>query len=246
MRPVIAIDGPAGSGKSTLARSLGDVLGLDMLDTGAMYRAATLKVISVMGKESSIPDGESSYESWKLHVAEIVKECVIAVGSRVMLDGRDVTEDIRTDQVDRVVSFVASIPALREDLVSRQRQWIAAHDGGVVEGRDIGTVVCPDAGLKVYLTASIKSRTERRAVERDIGERVELESMIDKRDKLDMKRPMGALPSIELAALAESTKGDNMMVIDSTGYDAADVLNMVLTRLERIGIYSPSKGEAPR
>ncbi len=245
MRPVVAIDGPAGSGKSTLARSLGEVLGLDVLDTGAMYRAATLRVIAVMGEDLPTPVGESRDDSWKLHVAEVVRECVIDVDSRVRLDGLDVTEDIRTDRVDQVVSIVASIPVLREDLVSRQRQWIYAHGGGVVEGRDIGTVVYPDADLKVYLTASIESRAERRAIEKAIGEKAEIESMIDRRDKLDMSRATGALPSIEMTALAASGKENNIMVIDSTEHNADDVLNMVLSRLEHIGIYRFSKTEVP-
>lgn len=241
MGSIIAIDGPAGSGKSTLARSLGDVLGLHVLDTGAMYRAAALKVIYVMGKEQSGTLTEvSSDKSWSLHVAEIVKKSVIVIEDRVSLDGQDVTEEIRTDQVDGFVSFVASIPAVRKDLVSRQRQWIAMHNGGVVEGRDIGTVVCPDADLKIYLTASIEARAERRAGERTTGERAKLESMIDRRDELDMNRSTGALPSLELAALAESAGRDDMIVIDSTEHDASDVLSIVLARLEKVGIHPPS------
>ncbi len=242
MGPIIAIDGTAGSGKSTLAKSLGKILGLHVLDTGAMYRAAALKVLSVMGEErpetlTKVPDDES----WSLQVAEIVKESVIVIEDRVSLDGQDVTKEIRTDRVDRFVSFVASIPAVREDLVSRQRQWIAIHNGGVVEGRDIGTVVCPNADLKVYLTASIEARAERRAAERATGERAELESMIDRRDALDMNRSTGALPSLELVASAESNGRDDIIVIDSTEYNASDVLSRVLTRLETIGIHPPSR-----
>ncbi|MHB8263697.1 MAG: (d)CMP kinase [Acidimicrobiales bacterium] len=163
MCPVISIDGPAGSGKSTLARSLGERLSLDVLDTGAMYRVAALLVLR-RGIGSTLSTSDASDEQ----VASLIRGCSIEVGPRVLLDGTDVTDAIRMHEVDMIVSYVAAIPAVREDLVARQRAWITAHNGCVVEGRDIGTVVAPDADLKVFLIASDEARIARRAAERGV------------------------------------------------------------------------------
>ena len=140
---VIAIDGPAGSGKSTIARRLADRLGLDYLDTGAMYRAVTF---AALRRGIDPADGAD--------VAAIVGDLELEVGpDGVVVDGVDATIEIRGPEVTRAVSLVAANPEVRTDMVRRQRAWTVERGGGVLEGRDIGTVVFPDALLKVYLTA---------------------------------------------------------------------------------------------
>ena len=152
---VIAIDGPAGSGKSTIARRLADRLGLDYLDTGAMYRAVTFAALR-RGIDPS--DGED--------VARMTRRLELAVSpDSVEVDGVDATIEIRGPEVTRAVSIVSANPAVREELVRRQREWAAARGGGVMEGRDIGSVVFPDAELKVYLTARPEVRADRRSKE---------------------------------------------------------------------------------
>jgi cytidylate kinase len=144
---VIAIDGPAGAGKSSVARAVAERLGFTYLDTGAMYRAVALAAVE-RGKE---PAG----------VAEAID---LDVGERVVLDGRDVTEAIRTPEVSAGASKVASDPGVRAALVRRQQEILQTGDW-VAEGRDIGTVVAPDAAVKVFLTASPEERARRRAAE---------------------------------------------------------------------------------
>ncbi len=129
---VVAIDGPAGAGKSTLAQAVADHLGLERLDTGAMYRAVAWQALA----RGVDPDDADA-------VAELARRLTIEVGDRVTVDGRDVTGEIRTAAVDRAVSAVAANPEVRATLVARQRQWVAERGAGVVEGRDIGTVVLP-------------------------------------------------------------------------------------------------------
>ena len=132
---VVAIDGPAGSGKSTTARGVADALGLHTLDTGAMYRAVTLAAMNA-GIDGDAGDAG----------ATVVERARVELGDgSVRLDGRDVSAEIRGPDVTAAVSAVASHPAVREVLVERQRAWVREHGGGVVEGRDIGTVVFPDA-----------------------------------------------------------------------------------------------------
>jgi len=146
---VVAIDGPAGAGKSTLARALARELGFAYLDTGAMYRCVGLLALAS-------PDRSP---------VELARAARIEVGERVMLDGRDVSEAIRTPEVSERASRAAADPAVREVLVSTQRELLADGDW-VAEGRDIGTVVAPDAELKVFLTADPRERARRRAAER--------------------------------------------------------------------------------
>ena len=138
---VIAIDGPAGTGKSTVARAVAERLGFTYLDTGAMYRAVALA------------GGDP---------ADVAARADIDVGNRVLLDGRDVTEAIRSPEVTAATSRVAAIPAVREAMIARQRA-IVADGNWVAEGRDIGTVVAPDAAVKVFLTATPEERARRRA-----------------------------------------------------------------------------------
>jgi len=152
---VIAIDGPAGSGKSTVARELARQLGLAYLDTGAMYRAVAFAVL-----RRGI-DPESRDET-----TAVAQQLAIEVSDSVVLvDGVDASIEIRGQAVSQAVSAVAANPGVRSELVSRQREWTRERGGGVLEGRDIGTVVFPDAELKVYLTADPVERARRRAKE---------------------------------------------------------------------------------
>ena len=152
---VIAIDGPAGSGKSTVARQLARHMGLEYLDTGAMYRAVTF---AALRRQVDPADADRVAE-----LARVVEMEVEETGVRV--DGVDATIEIRGPEVSRAVSLVAANPGVRAELVRRQREWTHARGGGVLEGRDIGTVVFPDAVLKVYLSARPEVRAERRAAE---------------------------------------------------------------------------------
>ena len=152
---VIAIDGPAGSGKSTVARRLAQRLGLSYLDTGAMYRGITFAALR-RGIDPAEPEP----------VALLARDVDMEVTEDgVRVDGVDATIEIRGPEVSRAVSIVAANPAVRAEMVRRQREWADRHGGGVLEGRDIGTVVFPDAILKVYLTARPDIRAERRAAE---------------------------------------------------------------------------------
>jgi CMP/dCMP kinase len=152
---VIAIDGPAGSGKSTVARRLAAYLGLDYLDTGAMYRAVTFAAL-----RRGIDPADAG------PVAELARVVDLDVTTdHVRVDGVDATIEIRGPEVSRAVSLVAANPEVRAELVRRQREWARERAGGVLEGRDIGTVVFPDAVLKVYLNARPEVRAERRAAE---------------------------------------------------------------------------------
>jgi cytidylate kinase len=152
---VIAIDGPAGSGKSTVARRLAQRLGLDYLDTGAMYRAVTFAAL-----RRGIDPADTG------PVAQLAQAVDLDVTTEhVRVDGVDATIEIRGPEVSRAVSLVAANPEVRTELVRRQREWADERSGGVMEGRDIGTVVFPDAMLKVYLNARPEVRAERRAAE---------------------------------------------------------------------------------
>ena len=154
--PVVAIDGPAGSGKSTVARLVAEALGLPALDTGAMYRAVTWAVL-----DAGIDPGDAQT------VIGLAQSLDLDVGPPVRVGGRDVNDAIRTAEVTAAVSGVAAVPEVRVRLVAAQREWIEVHGGGVVEGRDIGTVVAPDALLKIYLVASEEERARRRQREDD-------------------------------------------------------------------------------
>jgi cytidylate kinase len=145
---VIAIDGPAGAGKSTVARAVAERLGFTYLDTGAMYRAVALAAAERPGEEP----------------ASVAEQIDISVGDRVLVDGRDVTDDIRTAEVSANASRVAADAGVRRALVAKQ-QAILREGDWVAEGRDIGSVVAPDAAVKVFLTASAEERARRRAAE---------------------------------------------------------------------------------
>jgi cytidylate kinase len=207
---VVAIDGPAGAGKSTLARAVAEYLGLDRLDTGAMYRAVTW---AALRRGIDLADADA--------VARLARDLDIEVDGRVVVDGDDATAGIRTPEVDAAVSVVAANPEVRAELVRRQRAWVAARGSGVVEGRDIGTVVLPDADLKVYLTASTETRARRRAEERGQGHLVrDIAAALTRRDRLDSTRAASPLPSAQDVAADAN-------VIDSTGKSARAVFEEV-------------------
>lgn len=174
---VVAIDGPAGAGKSTVAKALANALKLKYLDTGAMFRAVTSLALS-SGIDVHDEAGVGS-------VAETM-DLVMEDGS-VFANGIDVTTDIRTMAVTNAVSTVAANSRVRSNMRDRQRKWSDLNNGGVIEGRDIGTVVFPDAVLKVYLTASPRVRAERRVAEAG-GDIDEIEGLIAERDLKDSTR----------------------------------------------------------
>ena len=211
---VVAIDGPAGAGKSTLAESVAEHLGMERLDTGAMYRS-----VAWAARRDGIDPADTDA------VARLARLTTIDVGPRVIVDGQDATAEIRSAAVDRTVSVVAANPAVRTEMVARQRAWIEARGRGVVEGRDIGSVVLPGADLKIYLTASTDVRARRRAAERGGGRAVdEIHDDLVRRDRLDSTRQ--ASPLLPPEGVAADAK-----VIDSTGKSARTVLEEVLACL---------------
>jgi cytidylate kinase len=177
MRPVIAIDGPAGAGKSTIARGVAQRLGVEHLDTGAMYRAVACAAV----RQGVDPDDQAAVGA----LAETLR--IDFDDDVVLVDGRDVTIEIRGATVTAAVSAVAANSQVRRELVGRQREWVDGRVGGVVEGRDIGTVVLPDAALKVYLTASPRVRAQRRVAQGG-GDLDEIERSIARRDAMDSER----------------------------------------------------------
>jgi cytidylate kinase len=196
---VIAIDGPAGSGKSTVAQAVARKLGVAYLDTGAMYRSVTHVALE---RGVDVADGQA--------LAALARDLDIEVGDRVTVDGDDVSEAIRAPGVNGAVSTVAAHPGVRAELVRRQRTWAATHRGAVMEGRDIGTVVFPDARLKVFLTAGEGERARRR---RDAAD-------VEQRDRLDSTRPVSPLKA-----------ADDAIVIDTTELTVDEVVARILERL---------------
>jgi len=200
---VVAIDGPAGAGKSTIARALAERLRMAHLDTGAQYRAVTLAAL------------RAGYGGSEPAVADLAERMTLDVGARVVLDGEDVTAAIRTPEVNVAVSAVAANSAVRSELRERQRTWAAEHGGGVIEGRDIGSVVFPDARLKLYLTASPRVRAERRVAE--VGGDVEaIAADIALRDGHDTGRSDGPL-----------TRADGAVVLDTSELSIDEVLDEI-------------------
>jgi cytidylate kinase len=212
MKPlVIAIDGPSGAGKGTISRTLSETLGYRHIDTGAMYRAVGWKAL-----HEHIPlDNEAA-------VAALAHRAVIAVeGGVVSIDGHDVTRAIRTPEIDKAATSVARLPRVRDALVARQRAMGA--DGGVVmEGRDIGTVVFPNADLKIYLDASAEERARRRANDTahtgsEVGQAA-VAAAIKARDTADSTRTVSPL-----------TLASDAVHIDTTTMPINEVVEMVLS-----------------
>src|SRR5262245_61597645 len=207
---VVAIDGPSGSGKSTVARGVAERLGLEVLDTGAMYRAVTLAVLE---RGADLHDGVAC------EAAAVDSD--IVVDGTVLLDGRDVTTEIRGPEVTASVSTVSAHPGVRGVLVDRQRAWVEQHGGGVVEGRDIGTVVFADAPVKVFLTASDDMRAARRAREEAAAARATtvdaVAADLARRDALDSSRAVSPL-----IAAADA------IVVDATARGVDDVVDEIV------------------
>lgn len=191
---IIAIDGPAGSGKSTIAKKVAFMLGFHYLDTGAMYRSVAWYALE---HDISFDDVQALASAALDIPVEFIHEPGNPLASGVVFDGVDVTLAIRTAEVDRAVSPVSAIPEVREALVKQQRR-LASHDDVVIEGRDIGTVVFPDAELKIFLTASPEVRAKRRALqnaERGVGSTDEASILADliRRDEADSSRAASPL-----------------------------------------------------
>jgi cytidylate kinase len=200
---VIAIDGPAGAGKSTVARAVADRLGFTYLDSGAMYRSVALAA----SRRGADP-------------AEVASLLHIAPGERVLLDGEDVTDQIRTAAVSEAASQAAANPLVREAMVAQQRRLLSRGDW-VVEGRDIGTVVAPDADLKLFLTADARERARRRAEE--LGADPEIvfseQAIRDQRDQVREHSPLRPAPGAVL--------------LDTTGLTVDQVVERVVELLHR-------------
>ena len=206
---VIAIDGPSGAGKSTVAQRVARELGLRYLDTGAMYRALTWLALH---QHADLDDGE--------RLADLADSLPLALTTtaepvRVSIDGHDVTADIRGSDVTAAVSKVSAIPGVRQAMVRRQRELIGAG-GIVVEGRDIGSTVAPDAPVKVFLTADEAARARRRADETSVDTSTTKASMAT-RDAMDSGRSASPL-----------RQADDAVVIDSTEMSADDVVRRVV------------------
>ena len=210
-KPVVAIDGPAGVGKTSVARAVARSLSVPYLDTGAMFRAVAWAVLNAGDSPS---DAAAS--------ARAAKNSVILVEEySVWVDGVDVTEAIRSPDVTEAVSLVAADPVVRSELLVRQRDWASRQKGCVMEGRDISTVVLPNADLKVYLDASPEVRAQRRAGESG-ADPVSVEVSIERRDALDSGREHAPL-----------RRGADALVIDTGGLSAEEVVSQILAELRK-------------
>lgn len=207
----ISLDGPSGTGKSSVARQVAQRLGAAYLDTGAMYRAAT---VAVLDAGVNLDD--------KVAVARAVSEATIVIGTdarreKVTVDGVDVRQRIRGAEVTRAVSPVSAVPAVRRLLVARQRELVDGADAVVVEGRDIGTVVLPEATLKVYLTASPEVRAQRRAAQLGVTDPDKIAALaadMRRRDEHDSRRADSPLRPADDAVVVDSTELEQDQTVD--------------------------------
>uniref|UniRef100_A0A7C2PDV6 Cytidylate kinase n=1 Tax=candidate division WOR-3 bacterium TaxID=2052148 RepID=A0A7C2PDV6_UNCW3 len=215
----IAIDGPAGAGKTTTARLVAKALGLLHVDTGAMYRAVALAVL----RKGVDP---ADREAVKKVVEDVrIDQKVINDEVRTYLDGEDVSNGIRTPEVDKVVSIISAYPFVREKMVELQRK-MAQKGGVVIEGRDIGTVVLPDADLKVFMKASPEERARRRLKELELrGIKADFDKILEeikKRDEMDSTRDYAPLKIPEDA-----------FILDTTNLSIEEQVDLILKEVKR-------------
>jgi len=208
---VIAIDGPAGAGKSTVARLVAEATGLPYLDTGAMYRCVALQSVRANVDSSDMEAVAALAESIEIRVE----------GLQCLLNGVDVSQEIRTSEIASIVSVIAAHSPVRTAMRTQQQRWIQNHGGGVVEGRDIGTVVFPDADVKIFLTASPRERASRR-VRQSGGDLEEIAQNIAERDRIDSERVDSPL----------RPAGD-AIIVDSTGLDIDEVVAAIVSHFEQ-------------
>jgi len=210
---IVAIDGPAGAGKSTVARALANMLNVPYLDTGAMYRGVAYAAL-----QQSIDTNDAPA------IGDLSRRVVFEITETTLhVNGVDATAAIRGDEVTAAVSAVAANPIVREDLRTRQRQWVNERGGGVVEGRDIGTVVFPDATLKVYLTASPRIRAERRVAQSGGGDVNAIAAAIAERDYQDSTRADSPL-----------REASDSVTVDTSDRGIDDVVQQLLALVDGI------------
>ena len=213
--PVVTIDGPAGAGKSTAAREVARRLGFTLVDTGALYRAVAWAV----DRARLAPSDEAA-------IAALLERTRVELDQgRVLVDGRDVTGEIRTPEISMLTSRLTALPSVREKMTPIQRR-LAAAGGVVLEGRDTGSVVCPDAEVKIYLDADLAERARRRQAElasRGVSaSQGDVQADMAQRDRQDMER--------ELAPLR---KPDGAITVDSTGVPPEAVVQSILDAVEQ-------------
>ena len=210
----IAIDGPAGAGKSTISRKVAEILGYIYVDTGALYRAIGFKLLELNINIKSDCNIEEILKNTTVNI------CFVNGEQRVFLDGNDVSEKIRTPEISKMASDVSAKPEVRAFLLEMQRR-LAKENNVIMDGRDIGTVVLPNATIKIYLTASAESRAERRYKELiEKGMSVVYEDVYNdmvKRDFNDANR--------EIAPLKQA---DDAIVVDTTNYDLSQSIELIL------------------
>jgi len=219
----VAIDGPAGAGKSTVARRVAEELGYLYIDTGAMYRAATLIVLR---HNLPVDNNELAGKALDESTIELLPPNDESSGrQRVMVDGIDETENIRMREITNQASAVSALPAVRERLVARQRQ-LAERGGAVLDGRDIGTVVLPNAEVKIFLTASAEVRANRRLKElAESGQQVDYQVILNEmieRDRKDSTR-----------VLAPLRPADDAIMVDTDNLSIDEVVHAIISHCSK-------------